>query len=187
MQAGDRVSILAHNSVAYFDLLFGLAKIGAIFTPLNWRLTATSWFIVERLFAQGHARRTGVCWRVGRDASHGRRRACGRPGRSRFGGCAGLRSRSGRGLAGRAGTARRSTPNCPTASSTRRAPLGRPKGAVLPHRQILWNCINTVVSWGLTEHDVSPVLTPLFHAGGLFAFMTPILYAGGRIVLAQRL
>ena len=28
---GDRVSILAHNSIAYVDLLFGVAKIGAIF------------------------------------------------------------------------------------------------------------------------------------------------------------
>ena len=62
---------------------------------------------------------------------------------------------------------------------------GKPKGAVLPHRQILWNCINTVVSWGLSENDVSPVLTPLFHAGGLFAFLTPLLYAGGRIILAK--
>ena len=62
---------------------------------------------------------------------------------------------------------------------------GKPKGAVLPHRHILWNCINTVVSWGLSENDVSPVLTPLFHAGGLFAFLTPLLYAGGRIILAK--
>jgi fatty-acyl-CoA synthase len=62
---------------------------------------------------------------------------------------------------------------------------GRPKGAMLPHRQILWNCINTVVSWGLREDDVSPVLTPLFHAGGLFAFMTPLLYIGGRITLLR--
>ncbi|HLA45900.1 MAG TPA: AMP-binding protein, partial [Aggregatilineales bacterium] len=62
---------------------------------------------------------------------------------------------------------------------------GRPKGAIIPHRQILFNAINTVVSWGLTEHDVSPIFTPLFHAGGLFAFMTPILYIGGRIVLGR--
>jgi fatty-acyl-CoA synthase len=62
---------------------------------------------------------------------------------------------------------------------------GRPKGAMIPHRQIVWNCINTLVSWGLREDDVSPVFTPLFHAGGLFAFLTPILYAGGRIVLSR--
>ena len=40
VEKGDRVSILAHNSVAYVDLLFGLAKIGAILAPLNWRLTS---------------------------------------------------------------------------------------------------------------------------------------------------
>ena len=33
---------------------------------------------------------------------------------------------------------------------------GKPKGAVLPHRQVLWNAINTVVSWGLSENDISP-------------------------------
>ena len=60
---------------------------------------------------------------------------------------------------------------------------GRPKGAMIPHRQVLWNCINTVTSWGLTEYDVSPVFTPMFHAGGLFAFLTPLFYVGGRIVL----
>ena len=38
VEAGDRVSILAHNGVAYVDLLYGLAKIGAILAPLNWRL-----------------------------------------------------------------------------------------------------------------------------------------------------
>jgi len=37
---GDRVSILSKNNVIYFDLLYGLPKIGAIFAPLNWRLTS---------------------------------------------------------------------------------------------------------------------------------------------------
>jgi len=62
---------------------------------------------------------------------------------------------------------------------------GRPKGAIIPHRQVLWNCLNTTASWGLNETDVSPVFTPMFHAGGLFAFMTPLHYLGGRIILAR--
>src|SRR3990172_1990430 len=62
---------------------------------------------------------------------------------------------------------------------------GRPKGAVIPHRQVLWNCINTVISWELTGQDVSPVFTPLFHAGGLFAFLNPLVYAGGRVILTR--
>lgn len=62
---------------------------------------------------------------------------------------------------------------------------GRPKGALIPHRQVLWNCLNTIGSWGLNEIDISPVYTPLFHAGGLFAFLTPLLYIGGRIILTR--
>jgi fatty-acyl-CoA synthase len=54
---------------------------------------------------------------------------------------------------------------------------------MIPHRQVLWNAINTIASWGLNESDVSPVFTPLFHAGGLFAFLTPLFYVGGRILL----
>ncbi len=40
VQKGDRVSILAHNHIAYVDILFGLGKLGAILAPLNWRLTS---------------------------------------------------------------------------------------------------------------------------------------------------
>ena len=62
VQAIDHVSMLAHNSVAYLDMFYGLAKIGAIFTPLNWRLTATELSLHrQRLLAQGSDRRTGVC------------------------------------------------------------------------------------------------------------------------------
>ncbi|MGD1994861.1 MAG: AMP-binding protein, partial [Anaerolineae bacterium] len=40
VEKGDRVSILAHNSVPSLDLFYGLPRIGAIFAPLNWRLVA---------------------------------------------------------------------------------------------------------------------------------------------------
>jgi acyl-CoA synthetase (AMP-forming)/AMP-acid ligase II len=38
VQYGDRVAILALNEPAFFDLYFGLGKIGAIMVPLNHRL-----------------------------------------------------------------------------------------------------------------------------------------------------
>lgn len=37
---GDRVGLLLANSPGFLDCFFGLAKIGAIVVPLNWRLTA---------------------------------------------------------------------------------------------------------------------------------------------------
>ncbi len=185
IQAGDRVSILAHNSVAYLDLFYGLAKIGAIFTPLNWRLTAAELgyivgdcapkvmvvgpeFVDVWAEMQGTAGVGCVVSLDGADVAGALDYEAGlaaaaptEPARPRLDG---------------------ESPYCILYTS---GTTGKPKGAVLPHRQILWNCINTVVSWGLSENDVSPVLTPLFHAGGLFAFLTPLLYAGGRIILAR--
>lgn len=60
---------------------------------------------------------------------------------------------------------------------------GKPKGVMIPHRMIAWNGFNTALCWGLREDDVSPIFTPLYHAGGLSAFLVPILAAGGTIIL----
>ena len=182
--AGDRVSILAKNSIVYIDLFYGLPKIGAIFAPFNWRLTAKELTYMFNdlepkvlLCEPGHAKTVAVmCDDI--EVEH-------------------LIALRGADLEGAI-----SYEKIETASSAEpeRPPLdaespycilytsgttGYPKGAVIPHRQILYNCINTIVSWGLTEQDISPVYTPLFHAGGLFAFLTPLLYVGGRIILAR--
>jgi acyl-CoA synthetase (AMP-forming)/AMP-acid ligase II len=38
VRAGARIAYLGKNSDAYFELVFGAAKIGAVMTPINWRL-----------------------------------------------------------------------------------------------------------------------------------------------------
>jgi fatty-acyl-CoA synthase len=185
VRKGDRVSILAHNGIVYIDLFYGLAKIGAIFTPLNWRLTANELsYIVNNcepkvLIGGPEFTSTLSDMRPELNVEH-------------FVSVEGAQMRGAASYEAEAARASTAEPERPlldgedsycilyTSGTT-----GRPKGAVLPHRQILWNCINTAVSWGLNENDVSPVFTPLFHAGGLFAFLTPLFYLGGRIVLAR--
>ena len=54
---------------------------------------------------------------------------------------------------------------------------------MVPHRMVTWNGYNTVVCWQLREDDVSPIFTPLYHAGGLGAFLIPVFTIGGTIVL----
>ena len=39
-QKGDRLGILAQNSMEYWETFFGCQKCGGIFSPLNWRLVA---------------------------------------------------------------------------------------------------------------------------------------------------
>ncbi|MEM7588351.1 MAG: AMP-binding protein, partial [Acidobacteriota bacterium] len=60
---------------------------------------------------------------------------------------------------------------------------GLPKGVMIPHRMVVWNGFNTVTGWQLRADDVSPIFTPLYHAGGLMAFLVPIVTIGGTIVL----
>ncbi|MBE2202550.1 MAG: long-chain fatty acid--CoA ligase [Anaerolinea sp.] len=179
---GDRVSILAHNSVAYLDLFYGLAKFGAIFAPLNWRLAAPelvyilndcapSVIIIGPEFASLWDE-IAPCVTIPHVIY-----------------LADYESSLSQSPAAEPHTLR--TPHSALTGESTHCILytsgttGRPKGAMVPQRHVLWNCINTAVSWGLTEHDVSPVFTPLFHAGGLFAFLTPIFYLGGRIILAK--
>ena len=54
---------------------------------------------------------------------------------------------------------------------------------MVPHRMVGWNGYNTAMCWQLREDDVSPIFTPLYHAGGLGAFLLPIFAIGGTIVL----
>jgi fatty-acyl-CoA synthase len=185
VEKGDRVSVLAHNSVVYLDLLYGVAKIGAILTPLNWRLLSRELaYIAEDcqpkvLFVGPEFVEAAQALRDNVSIPH----------------LVGVEGAKLEGAVAYEAALERAfdiepqrpaldaeDPYCILYTS---GTTGAPKGAVIPHRQVLWNCINTVASWGLVESDVSPVFTPLFHAGGLFAFLTPLLYLGGRIVLAR--
>jgi fatty-acyl-CoA synthase len=185
VRKGDRVSILAHNSIAYVDLLFGLGKLGAIFAPLNWRLTSRELtYIVND--CQPKVLIVGPefvpVFNEMRDGIPVKQIVT-------LEGAVIADAKAYEGLVSQAPAAEPEQPPVDdedgycilyTSGTT-----GRPKGAVLPHRQILWNAINTVISWGLSEKDVSPILTPMFHSGGLFVFLVPLFYAGGRIVMPR--
>ncbi|MBC8449492.1 MAG: long-chain fatty acid--CoA ligase [Chloroflexi bacterium] len=188
VQKGDRVSILAHNSVAYIDLFYGLAKIGAILAPLNWRLAAREVIYI----VNDCTLKVLICGPEFEDVLAEVRQG------TRFLGENGFLTVSLESAQIEGALCYEEELATASDAEPERPPLraddtyailytsgttGRPKGAMIPHRQVLWNAINTVVSWGLTENDVSPVFTPLFHAGGLFAFLTPLFYVGGRIVL----
>ena len=44
---------------------------------------------------------------------------------------------------------------------------GRPKGAMLTHGNIWWNNINVLLAYDVLADDVSLLVAPLFHIGGL--------------------
>ena len=62
---------------------------------------------------------------------------------------------------------------------------GLPKGAMLSHRMICWNVMNTVIH-DLTHDDIYLNVYPLFHAGGLFAYMSSQVIFGNTSILVRQ-
>jgi fatty-acyl-CoA synthase len=62
---------------------------------------------------------------------------------------------------------------------------GLPKGAMVSHRQINWNVLNTVIH-DLTHDDIYLCVFPLFHAGGLFAYMSSQVVFGNTSILTRQ-
>lgn len=185
LRKGERVAILAHNSIAYVDLLYGLGKLGAILTPLNWRLNARELIYIlkdssPRLLFCG-PEFGELLAQIRQEVNLEQVIALeGAP----FSNAIAYESflENGMEVEPQCSLLDGEDPYCLLYTS---GTTGNPKGALIPHRQVLWNAINTVISWGLSENDVAPILTPMFHSGGLFVFLTPLLYAGGRVVIAR--
>ena len=183
---GERVAVLAHNSVAFLDLWFACGKLGAVLQPLNWRLTKGELAglladATPRLFVYGPEFVTTVRELQGEASSVQRWLAL-----------------DGMALADIDDdilTARDACDEpvppielgwddpwviCYTGGTT-----GLPKGAILTHGNITFNAINTVMSWGLDANDTTVLNTPLFHTGGLNVFTAPLVLAGGASIVCK--
>ncbi len=184
IRKGDRVAVLAKNCVEYLDALFATGKLGAILVPLNWRLsveelayqlndcTACVLLVGPEFAATGHALRAQTP--VAALIAFGDPRVDGAPQYDDL-------------LA-------HATDEPVTEEIELDDPhiilytsgtTGRPKGAVLPHRVLVWNSLNTNVGWELRGDDVSVIHTPLFHTGGINVLTIPLLHAGGTLVLMR--
>jgi len=181
LKPGDRIGILSGNRLEFLDAFFAAAKSGVILVPLGTRLTAAELAVIVsdcKLSALVYgAEHADTVRDLTTDVDVGR-----------------LVALDGDGddltweeLLASIGEGEYVPPVCrpddPYCLLYTSGTTGRPKGVITPHRMVAWNAYNTVACWQLSEDDVSPIFTPLYHAGGLGAFLMPILLAGGTIVL----
>ncbi|MFL6194366.1 MAG: class I adenylate-forming enzyme family protein [Thermoanaerobaculia bacterium] len=172
---GDRFAILADNRIELIDAFFAAAKSGVILVPLGTRLTARELAgILEDarpaglLYGAEHAATVEALKEL-IDLDH-------------WVPLESLESLAAA-LPDTPWERHRCAPEDLWCLLYTSGTTGRPKGVMLPHRMILWNGYNTAASWQLRPDDVSPIFTPLYHAGGLAVFLVPLFTLGGTIVL----
>ena len=169
LNPGERLGILALNSIDYLSLFFGAGRAGVIVVPLSTRATPHELRQIaddcdmRAVYYGKEFAETVSNWTIPRfPMSDSREVRSGDP---------------------KPRLAIRRAPESVACLLYTSGTTGRPKGVIIPWRQLIWNGYNTALCWDLRADDVSPVFTPLCHAGGLAAFLIPIFCAGGTVVL----
>lgn len=184
---GDRVAILAKDSIAHLDCFFACSKIGAIHTALNWRL---HWRELSQILAYTSPKVLLFSGDLRESVTH-------------------LQADNGavsithyvhidRGVPESTGLdeAMAAAPETAVFDTTIEAEdiaaliftggtTGLPKAAQVSHRMIAWNTLNTIIH-DLHHNDTYLNVFPLFHTGGLFVYTLPNVILGGTTILVRQ-
>jgi len=180
LPTGSRVAILASSRAEIFEGLFAAAKAQMTVVPLNWRLST-----VELLQIVNDATPEVLAY----DAEHAEQAAAlleshpvpypVRLDELGVGDHWAWSTGADAPTTGRLGpVALEDVPLILYTSGT----TGKPKGAMIAWRQILFNAINTTLAAELSSEDSTLACLPLFHTGGLHCLATPLLHRGGRVL-----
>ncbi len=62
---------------------------------------------------------------------------------------------------------------------------GQPKGAIITYGMTFWNCVNLGGPAYISPSSVLLTVLPLFHTGGLNCYTNPVLHAGGTVLIMR--
>ncbi|GGC83601.1 acyl-CoA synthetase [Chelatococcus reniformis] len=181
VRVGDRVAVLALNSTDIFEVQFACARIGAIFVPLNTRLTVPELeFIVSDASPRLMIHDDDLADTAGQVAAR-----CGVPAVCQVGGGGDYE----RGIALSSALPAEegeivSHDDVSTIMYTS-GTTGRPKGAMITHGMTFYNCVNLGSIAYVTPSTVQLVVLPLFHTGGLNCYANPVFHVGGTVLVMR--
>ncbi len=170
---GDRVAVLARNSAETVFLMLACVKLGAVLVPLNFRLTAPE-LAVPLADAEPKL--------VIRTAEFADRVGAGPVAVAPDAVSALVRGPVPDAVFApdRPGELDDLVMILYTSGTT-----GAPKGAMITHRMLLWNAINTTLRLDLSGQDHSLSFAPFFHTGGWNVLLTPFLHNGASHTLLE--
>ena len=187
LKPGMRVAYLGFNHPMFFVALFATTKLGAIFLPLNFRLTGPELAYIindagaHTLLADSahHAVLDGVreslCCRTFWNADGKAADAARWP------------ALSDALAAASPGTAPAAAPSADDVAMIMytSGTTGRPKGAMLTHGNFWWNHVAELYTMDVMADDRLLVFAPVFHIGGLNVLTLTTFLKGGHVVLQR--
>ncbi|NEE02944.1 acyl-CoA synthetase [Phytoactinopolyspora halotolerans] len=193
VRRGDRVAYLGLNRPELAETLFATGVIGAIFVPLNTRLAAPELAFIlkdagaEVLLWDSALAETVSALRAEADVRHQIR--------------VGARNGQSGDDGGDSGALiydelLAEAPADPIDDDVELDDVcmiqytsgtsGRPKGVMLTHANITWNCYNILLDVDVAQDEVSLVSAPMFHTAALNQLFLPTVLKGGTSVLMSR-
>jgi fatty-acyl-CoA synthase len=192
--AGDRVAYLGNNHPAFVESMFASALLGAVFVPLNTRLSIPE--LSHQLVDCGVTVLISAAAlepvAAGAAAEAGTRPTRVVVGDPDAGDPVQVPAHLERYEAVLAGAA--PAPDAPPRVTLEDRALiiytsgttGRPKGAVLTHGNLTWNALNVLADYDLVSTDRSLMISPLFHVASLGMGCLPVLLKGATLLLEER-
>jgi len=186
---GDRVAYLGNNHPSFIEALFAATSLGAIFVPLNTRLS-----VPELVFQLEDSGSTLLI-----SSSALETQASGATAGTRIrriivedGGTeslsAGTEAYEAVLTSGELGAELPPvTLDDPAVIIYTSGTTGRPKGAVLTHGNLTWNAMNAVIDYdvrGIGERAL--MISPLFHVAAFSMGLLPTVLKGGTVILQER-
>lgn len=184
VRKGDRVAAMLLNCPEFFELMMACNRLGAIFLPINFRLSAgevgfmlddatPEVFVYQAAFravAEACAARGGrqpVRVELGDEVPPGGAEAY-----------AALVEGRAAGLEPAAVLESDPALMMYTSGTT-----GQPKGALLSHGNLLWNNVQMLHAVSVGDDDINYTVAPLFHIGGLNVLTGPFIYKGATTLI----
>lgn len=169
---GDRVAVLCRNRIAFFEVLFACAKLGAIMAPLSWRAPPAE---LDGLVADSAPK---LVFHGVEDAATAGALNIAR--RIDFDGDYEARIERTMPLDCRAAWPSDDCWYLIYTSGT----TGAPKGVIQTYRMAMANYVNISQAIGLRGDDVTLNFLPLYHTAGINLHTLPVFIAGGTTLIA---
>lgn len=199
VQAGDRVAALSSNELEYIALFFATQRLGALLVPVNFRLTPAE---ISHIVLDSGAR---VLIFEEQFKSKAKEIAEGHdikilslkgPESLAQLGEAQLQSLQRQALDKKVnlnkllneikGLQISKDPETICMILYTSGTTGAPKGALLSHRMLFWNSVNTTLRLNVSQKDSTVIFLPLFHTGGWNVLLTPFLHRGAHVILTKK-